>query len=264
MKKNNLNITGSKTHTVWKLPLFPNTDSIRAANKIHIFGQEFYPIFSDEGDTLISDPIELDNFKCRDKVDFSLSVKKETGNVNLVFDYNAINNGTRSYLSDSTMELLLTIPNTDEYTLSWDYLSKNRPTTTVSGLFLDWSSGNADLFLNSVSEILIRSSSVSPLMEKDVECFLELVQNLDWGKNDKMFPEKQFSILAENALCPNRNQFFKSPLRYRYSDKFVGFKAKDLAFFCLASGKFPNEKDTKQLCRQKEALTNTKNELLLE
>ena len=255
MKKNKPNLQDSEQHAIGKLPCMGDT---QPANKIFLFGQEFCPVFLDEGDTIVSDPIELNNFKCQDKVDFSVSVKKETGNVNLVFDYNAINNGTRSYLSDSTMELLLTIPNTDEYTLSWDYLSKNRPATTVNGLFLDWSRENADLFLNSVSEILIKNSSVSPIMEKDVECFLELVQNLDWGKNEKILPEKQFHILAEHAFSQNRNSFFKSPLRYRYSDKLVGTRAKELASFCLAAGRLPNEKEIRKLLtsRDKNGINN--------
>jgi len=82
---------------------------------------------------------------------------------------------------------------------------------------------------------------------EDVNCFLELVQNLDWGKNEKTLPEKPFHVLTEHAFSSTRNPFFKSPLRYRYSDKFVGTNAKELASFCLAAGRLPNEKEVRKL-----------------
>jgi len=116
MKKKKLNIQSHEQHAICKLPCMGDT---QPANKIFLLGQEFCPVFTDEGDTLVADPIELDNFKCQNKVDFSISVKKDSGKALVYFEYT----GDPTNL-DSQMLPLLLIPNNDECSLLWNDLSK--------------------------------------------------------------------------------------------------------------------------------------------
>lgn len=241
MKKKKLNIQSHEQHAICKLPCMGDT---QPANKIFLLGQEFCPVFTDEGDTLVADPIELDNFKCQNKVDFSISVKKDSGKALVYFEYT----GDPTNL-DSQMLPLLLIPNNDECSLLWNDLSRQQNTESINGSFLHWPRESADLFLDSIATIFMRKMEQTQLQffREDVNCFLELVQNLDWGKNEKTLPEKPFHVLTEHAFSSTRNPFFKSPLRYRYSDKFVGTNAKELASFCLAAGRLPNEKEVRKL-----------------
>jgi hypothetical protein len=229
-----LNIQSHEQHAICKLPCMGDT---QPANKIFLLGQEFCPVFTDEGDTIVSDPIELNNFKCQNKVDFSSKAL-------VYFEYT----GDPTNL-DSQMLPLLLIPNNDECSLLWNDLSRQQNTESINGSFLHWPKESADLFLDSIATIFMRKMEQTQLQffREDVNCFLELVQNLDWGKNEKTLPEKPFHVLTEHAFSSTRNPFFKSPLRYRYSDKFVGTNAKELASFCLAAGRLPNEKEVRKL-----------------
>ncbi len=98
----------------------------------------------------------------------------------------------------------------------------------------------------------------------DVECFLDLVIGLDCGKDEKKLPEKSFRVLAECAFSYGKNPFLSGNFKYEYHKMFVGIRAKDLASFCLAAGKLPNEKDLKRLQKNGLNLTGPDNILDLE
>lgn len=79
----------------------------------------------------------------------------------------------------------------------------------------------------------------------DVENVLSFFERLDWGENARDFPKRTCSILLNSALSFSSNPYLKYGDNYTFD--FLGMKAKDLAFFCLATGKFPNEEERKML-----------------
>lgn len=70
-------------------------------------------------------------------------------------------------------------------------------------------------------------------------------ERLDWGENARDFPKRTCSILLNSALSFSSNPYLKYGDNYMFD--FLGMKAKDLAFFCLATGRFPNGEERKML-----------------
>ena len=59
--------------------------------------------------------------------------------------------------------------------------------------------------------------------------------------NVKFFTKSSYS--DESMLNLLQNSFLNSGSRYDYQYKFLGLNARDLASWCLASGRLPNEND---------------------
>nr|EES51401.1 MAG: hypothetical protein UBAL3_96780009 [Leptospirillum ferrodiazotrophum] len=215
-----------------------------------MFGQRFCPNFLDEGDTIRSETEWLQDLNSQGVVDFSILVKKDTGKTIIHFEYCDNENQTYRNTDYPSISSLMVIPNSTQQSLFFRDLLKKRRSGSLNGSFIDWSAESADLFLSSVAEILARKKDKKLFSRFDVECFLDLVIGLDWGKDEKKLPEKSFRVLAEHAFSSTRNPFFKSPLRYRYSDKCVGINAKELASFCLATGRLPNERDLEHFSKK--------------
>lgn len=239
-----------KTEKFSTKPVLPKSRINLGIDEIYLFGQRFCPNFLAEGDTIRSETEWLQDLNSQGIVDFSILVKKDTGKTIIHFEYCDNENQTYRNTDYPSTSSLMVIPNSTQQSLFFRDLLKKRRSGSLNGSFIDWSAESANLFLSSVAEILARKKDKKPFSRFDVECFLDLVIGLDWGKDEKKLPEKPFRVLAECAISYGKNPFLSGNFKYEYHKMFVGIQAKDLASFCLATGKIPDENELSLLRKQ--------------
>jgi len=206
----------------------------RSPQKIFLFGEatECEFVKKDAG-LWESQPLDLKGLKCKGKINACIRVDKNSPHsIKLYF-----------YSTEIEKELLYS-PNPNNKKLRWKDLTKPKGDLGLNKGFHNWPKESADLFLCLTNEIFIENQSdFRGLYHLDMNSFLDFIRYLDWGADKKFLPEKQFHILARHALSRTQNSFLNSGSRYDYQYKFLGLNARDLASWCLATGRLPNERD---------------------